>query len=38
MGMGLRYLYDHSGTLSMAPSQLGAFTRSGPEQISANLE
>lgn len=38
MGMGLQYLYDRSGPLSMAPSQLGAFARSGPEQTSANLE
>ncbi|WP_458127975.1 GMC family oxidoreductase [Pseudomonas sp. Z2-11] len=38
MGMGLRYLYDRSGPLSMAPSQLGAFARSGSEQASANLE
>ncbi|WP_347905695.1 GMC family oxidoreductase N-terminal domain-containing protein [Pseudomonas purpurea] len=38
MGMGLRYLYNRSGPLSMAPSQLGAFARSGPEQTSANLE
>ncbi len=38
IGMGLRYLYDRSGPLSMAPSQLGAFARSGPEQTSANLE
>ncbi|WP_085656339.1 GMC family oxidoreductase [Pseudomonas sp. B11(2017)] len=38
MGMGLRYLYDRSGPLSMAPSQLGAFARSGPKQTSANLE
>ncbi|SEN19887.1 choline dehydrogenase [Pseudomonas sp. ok272] len=38
MGMGLRYLYDRSGPLSMAPSQLGAFARSGPEQASANLQ
>lgn len=38
MGMGLRYLYDRSGPLSMAPSQLGAFARSGPEQTSANLQ
>ncbi|WP_016973434.1 GMC family oxidoreductase, partial [Pseudomonas tolaasii] len=38
MGMGLRYLYDRSGPLSMAPSQLGAFARSSPEQPSANLE
>ena len=38
MAMGLRYLYDRSGPLSMAPSQLGAFARSGPEQQRANLE
>ncbi|PRA21308.1 GMC family oxidoreductase [Pseudomonas poae] len=38
MGMGLRYLYDRSGPLSMAPSQLGAFARSSPDQPSANLE
>ncbi|MNQ81097.1 Alcohol dehydrogenase [acceptor] [compost metagenome] len=38
MGMGLRYLLDRSGPLSMAPSQLGAFARSDPQQPSANLE
>ena len=38
VGMGLRYLYDRSGPLAMAPSQLGAFVRSGPEQASANLQ
>ncbi|MCU1735556.1 MULTISPECIES: GMC family oxidoreductase [unclassified Pseudomonas] len=38
MGMGLRYLYDRSGPLAMAPSQLGAFVRSGPEQASPNLQ
>ncbi len=38
LGMGLRYLYDRSGPLAMAPSQLGAFVRSGPEQTSANLQ
>ncbi|WP_213878091.1 GMC family oxidoreductase N-terminal domain-containing protein [Pseudomonas sp. dw_358] len=37
-GMGVRYLYDRSGPLAMAPSQLGAFVRSGPEQATANLE
>ncbi|SEH89149.1 GMC family oxidoreductase [Pseudomonas asplenii] len=37
-GMGLRYLYDRSGPLAMAPSQLGAFVKSGPEQASANLQ
>lgn len=38
MGMGLRYLYDRSGPLAMAPSQLGAFVRSGPEYASPNLQ
>ncbi|MDT4836227.1 alcohol dehydrogenase [compost metagenome] len=38
LGMGLRYLLDRSGPLSMAPSQLGAFARSDPQQPSANLE
>ena len=38
MGMGLRYLYDRSGPLAMAPSQLGAFVRSDPEQTTANLQ
>ncbi|OEC52759.1 GMC family oxidoreductase [Pseudomonas sp. ENNP23] len=37
-GMGLRYLLSRSGPLAMAPSQLGAFARSGPEQERANLE
>ncbi|WCD80519.1 GMC family oxidoreductase [Pseudomonas sp. TUM22785] len=37
-GMGLRYLLSRSGPLAMAPSQLGAFARSGPEQDRANLE
>ncbi|MGF6692445.1 GMC family oxidoreductase [Metapseudomonas resinovorans] len=38
LGMGLRYLASRSGPLAMAPSQLGAFVRSGPEQARANLE
>jgi len=38
MNMGLRYAINRSGPLAMAPSQLGAFARSGPEQHSANLE
>ncbi|MBI6924811.1 GMC family oxidoreductase [Pseudomonas putida] len=38
MGMGLRYLYDRSGPLAMAPSQLGAFVRSSPDQATANLQ
>ncbi|WP_145125710.1 GMC family oxidoreductase [Pseudomonas sp. URMO17WK12:I11] len=38
MGMGLRYLYDRGGPLAMAPSQLGAFVRSSPDQATANLQ
>jgi choline dehydrogenase len=38
LGMGLQYLASRSGPLAMAPSQLGAFVRSGPEQTRANLE
>jgi choline dehydrogenase len=38
MNMGLRYAMNRSGPLAMAPSQLGAFARSGPEQATANLE
>ena len=38
LGMGLRYLYDRSGPLAMAPSQLGAFVRSHPEQHTPNLQ
>jgi choline dehydrogenase len=38
VGMGVRYLYDRSGPLAMAPSQLGAFIKSGTEQPTANLE
>ena len=38
MNMGLRYAFNRSGPLAMAPSQLGAFARSGPEQATANLE
>jgi choline dehydrogenase len=38
MGMGLRYLYDRSGPLAMAPSQLGAFVRSSPDQATPNLQ
>jgi choline dehydrogenase len=30
--------YDRSGPLAMAPSQLGAFVKSDPEQPSANLQ
>ena len=36
--MGLEYLFFRTGPLTMAPSQLGAFTRSDPNQASANIE
>ena len=36
--MALEYALRRSGPLSMAPSQLGAFTRSDPNQPHANLE
>ena len=36
--IGLEYLLKRSGPMSMAPSQLGAFTRSDPERPHANLE
>ena len=36
--MGVRYALSRSGPLSMAPSQLGAFARSDPGQVHANLE
>ena len=36
--MGLQYALNQSGPLSMAPSQLGAFTRSDPNRPHANLE
>ncbi len=36
--IGLEYLLKRSGPMSMAPSQLGAFTRSDPERPNANLE
>lgn len=36
--MGLEYLFKRTGPLSMAPSQLGVFARSGPEHDRANVE
>jgi len=36
--IGLEYLLKRSGPMSMAPSQLGAFTRSDPSQPWPNLE
>jgi choline dehydrogenase len=37
-GMGLEYLLFRRGPLSMAPSQLGAFTRSDPARATPNLQ
>ena len=36
--IGLEYLMKRSGPMSMAPSQLGAFTRSSPDHEWPNLE
>ncbi len=36
--MGLEYLLSRSGPLTMAPSQLGIFTRSSPEHAAPNVE
>ena len=36
--IGLEYLIKRSGPMSMAPSQLGAFTRSSPDQPYPNIE
>ena len=36
--IGLEYAFKRSGPMSMAPSQLGAFTRSDPAQPWPNLE
>jgi choline dehydrogenase len=36
--IGLEYAWKRSGPMSMAPSQLGAFTRSDPAQPYPNLE
>ncbi|HYD76217.1 GMC family oxidoreductase [Ramlibacter sp.] len=36
--IGLQYLLMRSGPMSMAPSQLGAFTRSTPDQAWPNVE
>ena len=38
MMIGLEYLLKRSGPMSMAPSQLGAFAYSSPEQKSANVQ
>lgn len=36
--IGLEYALRRSGPMIMAPSQLGAFTRSTPDQAHPNLE
>ncbi len=36
--IGLQYLLSRSGPMSMAPSQLGAFTRSDPARPHANIQ
>lgn len=36
--IGLEYAFKRSGPMSMAPSQLGAFTRSSPDQPYPNIE
>ena len=36
--IGAQYLFQRSGPMSMAPSQLGAFTRSDPSQPWPNLQ
>ncbi len=38
MQIGLEYLLNRSGPMSMAPSQLGAFARSDASQTSANIQ
>jgi choline dehydrogenase len=36
--IGLEYAFKRTGPMSMAPSQLGAFTRSSPDQPYPNIE
>ncbi|HPH12273.1 MAG TPA: GMC family oxidoreductase N-terminal domain-containing protein [Burkholderiaceae bacterium] len=36
--IGLEYAFKRSGPMSMAPSQLGAFTRSSPDKLYPNIE
>jgi choline dehydrogenase len=38
MQIGLEYAFKRSGPMSMAPSQLGAFTRSSPAHAWPNIE
>ena len=37
-GMALEYALRRTGPLTMPPSQLGAFAKSGPEQVTPNIE
>jgi len=36
--IGLEYAFKRTGPMSMAPSQLGAFTKSDPSQPNANIQ
>lgn len=36
--IGLEYLWRRSGPMAMAPSQVGIFTRSGPDKATPDLE
>ncbi|WP_126975435.1 GMC family oxidoreductase [Frigidibacter oleivorans] len=38
MSIGMEYLLRRSGPMAMAPSQVGIFTRSGPEKATPDLE
>jgi choline dehydrogenase-like flavoprotein len=38
LGIGLEYILSRKGPMSMAPSQLGIFAKSGPEVETADLE
>ncbi|MFA6267078.1 MAG: GMC family oxidoreductase N-terminal domain-containing protein [Pseudolabrys sp.] len=38
LGMGLDYVFRRRGPMTMAPSQLGAFTKSDPAQDRANIQ
>lgn len=38
MRIGMEYVFKRSGPMSMAPSQLGAFTRSSPDQPYPNIQ
>jgi len=38
LGMGIDYVLRRRGPMTMAPSQLGAFTRSDPTQDRANIQ